>query len=322
MLREAFKIPPNYLKKIVYFDESKTPSKRLRPYLNVSIDGAYNEFNFNVRTYQDGFRDANQKDYDTIVLGDSQTFGIGVGGSETFSALLNGKALNTGCSGYNTIEEYQIAREVLEKYKPKRIILSFFSGNDPFENYKNRDLLEGGKKAQKRRQKPLEAAKSFLDANSAVYYSIKKLRDLPAVNDLLLKYRLVKNIPPDELEIFKTKDTQKKKLQFEITEYMILKIRSLALAHGADFWLLFIPDKLQVEADYWARYKAKYHFSDADFDLLGPNKRLNAFSIQNGIKFLDATPRLRAAKEAVYWKIDNHLNQAGHKAIADLLNEN
>lgn len=72
-----------------------------------------------------------------IVLGDSQVFGLGVEGDETFAAelaeLTGRPVLNAGVPTYGPPEYLALAAELLAARKPKTLVVTLNFLNDPFE---------------------------------------------------------------------------------------------------------------------------------------------------------------------------------------------
>jgi hypothetical protein len=82
-----------------------------------------------------------------LVLGDSYTWGYGVGDKEIFTEILedrmarDGRAcevLNTAVSGWGTDQEYLFLLNEGFEYSPDVVILAFFLANDPTNNWYNR----------------------------------------------------------------------------------------------------------------------------------------------------------------------------------------
>lgn len=75
-----------------------------------------------------------------LVLGDSFTWGYGVGDNEVFTNVLERQlagsyeVINTGVSGWGTDQEYLFLVNEGLRYSPDIVILAFFLMNDPVEN--------------------------------------------------------------------------------------------------------------------------------------------------------------------------------------------
>ena len=329
---------PAHMPPVVYFEPTQRPPKRLKQNADAVAHGAYREFHYRITTDAYGFRRTypfvnNEKTYSFAILGDSQSFGVGVNDDETFASLLaknlNASVLNTACPGYNTIEEFLTYQNRVKQFKPRHVLLFFFAGNDPYENYKNRRLYYEKPQIQTFAQKPQNAPdswweelKNFLAKHSAIYNSLIKLRQIPQINQFLYRYKLVNPTPPAELAIFKKDEDSQALAHWQMTEQMIINLRDEVEANGSKFWIVFIPDRYQVNKAHWQQWLSKYNLNAQDFDLTLPNRHLTAFSVKNGIHFEDTTEILTQMYNQgknVYWKIDSHLNVLGHKVIADFL---
>lgn len=94
-----------------------------------------------VRINRDGFRGAELPppgEGETIVLGDSQVFGLGVEEGETFSArlegrLAGGRVVNAGVPTYGPVEYQLLLEELAAKRRPKAVVLVINLANDLFE---------------------------------------------------------------------------------------------------------------------------------------------------------------------------------------------
>lgn len=334
LIQSALAIPSKYLKKIVYFDSARSPAKRIRPNLDLKVTGAYREFVFKVKSSAEGFRlTGGEGDFKTppiVVLGDSQTFGIGVDDEAAFSSVLRRQlalpVINTGCPGYNSYEELSLAKSVLEQssIQPKAIVLAFFAGNDPYENYKYLRSLQPAPKEKKSEGFSLGAIKNFLVQNSAIYNSLIRLRKFETVNNFFLKWNLAKEEKPGELEIFSVPAGGSESEHWQATKSALEQIKKLSDEKGIALYLLFIPDRYQVDTAYWNAWVQKYKLQADAYDLDRPNRLLEEFSRVQGIPFFDATPALREAQSqgvSTYWAIDNHLSAAGHAVIGKKLSD-
>ncbi|MEO1996527.1 MAG: GDSL-type esterase/lipase family protein [Planctomycetaceae bacterium] len=103
----------------------------------------------NSRGLRDDEHDLNRKEGTRrfLVLGDSYTWGYGVGDEEIFTEILedrmarDGRAcevINTAVSGWGTDQEYLFLLNEGFEYSPDVVILAFFLVNDPTNNWYNR----------------------------------------------------------------------------------------------------------------------------------------------------------------------------------------
>ncbi|MEC9340662.1 MAG: GDSL-type esterase/lipase family protein, partial [Pseudomonadota bacterium] len=76
-------------------------------------------------------------EFNDLIIGDSFTFGLGVTDGQTFVSRLNGaggRLRNAAVPGYATDQELLWLRELLGRYRPRRVILAVYLGNDFFDN--------------------------------------------------------------------------------------------------------------------------------------------------------------------------------------------
>src|SRR3970040_3194742 len=82
---------------------------------------------------------------------------------------------------------------------------------------------------------------------------------------------------------------------------------------------VLIPDSTQVESESRAAVE-KLLLGTPGFDIQYPNETFSRLLSARDIPYLDLTPifRMQAQSgEALYYPIDGHWNQAGHKLAAD-----
>jgi len=91
-------------------------------------------------------------DYDTtnvVLLGDSFTFGIGVGNEEVYSHILSGllgnrfKVINGGMSGWGIDSEIKWYYMTGSRYKPRYVVIQF-SANDPSDSFTGITKIRNG----------------------------------------------------------------------------------------------------------------------------------------------------------------------------------
>lgn len=87
---------------------------------------------------------------------------------------------------------------------------------------------------------------------------------------------------------------------------------------------MIIPDRYQVEDNYWAQWVQKYRLNENQYDRLAPNVHLKNFCERHHISYIDPTKNLRhqfSFGKHVYWPIDSHLNPLGHATIAKTISK-
>ncbi|MBI3315974.1 MAG: hypothetical protein HYZ87_03255 [Candidatus Omnitrophica bacterium] len=329
-----FQVPSSYLKRIVRVDPHADRPKRLEPNLNVRITGGYREFNYRLTSDANGFRNSpslssgSGGEGEVVFLGDSQTVGVGVDDAETYPSQVGRKmgvgVLNAACYGYSNLESERLLVEILRERSPRVVVLGFFAGNDPYENFAQAGFFSGVSGRASAGKSLWANLKDYLDAHSYIYNSFIRLRRYEFFNRFLYRLGLVNPALPGELVVFRKEADPKQGAFWRVTEEAITRMDEAVRQRGGRFVLLFLPDRFQVDALYWAGWKQKYRLNDGDFDREGPNRRMKGFAEQRGISFLDVTEKLRSEEEAgrhPYWVMDSHFSPHGNRVIAEALSD-
>lgn len=258
---------------------------------------------YTVRTNSRGLRD---KEYPyekpasifrVIILGDSQTFGAGgVDSAETFPKLLENsdshlQVINMGVPAYSTDQEYLSLQYEGVKYHPDVVVLAVFV-NDffiTFHSWDNSILLPKGY--------------FTLDHNDLKYH-------LPRASELRVwsrwSYicgaltrrfrRLTRSRSWQPAPEFNQAERE------EIFRHLLTGMHNICKSVGAEFMVVYIPFKSQKER----------HFLQ---DIIAEA------GLKDGFQTLDLTGLLFEADslQPAYISNDIHLNQRGHRVVAEAL---
>ncbi len=100
----------------------------------------HHDFNVTYQTGADGFRGRLRKSAQrTAIIGDSFTFGFGVGPGQAFTALLDAADRkhayrNFGVPSYSTDQEVLLIEQLLPRYRPGTVLLAVHLGDDLADN--------------------------------------------------------------------------------------------------------------------------------------------------------------------------------------------
>jgi lysophospholipase L1-like esterase len=109
---------------------------------------------------------------------------------------------------------------------------------------------------------------------------------------------------------------------FERLTSIVRDLRDEVEAAGVDFRVVVIPDRFQVNAGERAEVLALLGMTEAQFtDWDMPQRRLNGFFEEAGIRALDLLPAFREATEPTYAYDNTHWNVAGSSLAAARLAE-
>jgi hypothetical protein len=248
-----------------------------------------------------------------VALGDSFTFGFGVDQESTWVAQLANlsrrEIVNLGVQGYGP-QQYT---RTLEKYgtslHPKIVFYCLFTNDlkdsDQFDNWM-------------RHPSPRFSLETFLRNHSVLvnlYHRWRRSRtegsryvNLDEVGQSLSLRKLKEEIISDNRRV----PTAWPLIAREIDKASVASRQ----AH-ATFMLLYFPSKEEV---YWDAIKQKMKSLEALDDRVGQLKKITLqFCRSRQLICLDLTPALKKRanlKEKLYFSIDTHWNELGHKVVA------
>lgn len=257
-----------------------------------------------------------------LVLGDSFTYGVGVENHETFSARLEQldprlEVINTGVNGYGTAQELLLLRDEGLAFQPDLVLVAFF-WNDVVDSYRRRvaafalrdgslvypdplppDAVPGPRRTPLRRTllRHSRVYRFLSDQIKLVRYQVKAALGAPLEDAEPLR--------PAERE-------QAWRLTFALLD----EIARLAREAGAVPLIAVVPDQVQVEPS-----TAVIGIEPDDYQV---QERVLGFAAARDIPALDLLPGLRAARargQALYYRLDRHLNPLGHAETAELLHD-
>jgi lysophospholipase L1-like esterase len=198
-----------------------------------------------------------------LVLGDSQTFGYGVGQDDTFCAQLehllhdnghkNTRVLNGGVTAYGTFEEYWKLKRIIHEIKPHVVLEIVFvdnvlvpdGGNDLWNNHAT---LEKKKRAARNQEfvdetrlTRRQAKLAFLTKHSHLYNLLSAVKNNlfePSYTEQVRKYRLEKSQGPELASMWDT------------TRSLLVKMNQLAQdTCQAKFVIGYLPTLASLELD-------------------------------------------------------------------------
>lgn len=309
---------------------------------NVNSTHSLKEFDVSFKTNSYGLRDMEypektKKDYRVLVLGDSFTMGWGVEQVEVFTEVLendfmknkpydcNIEVLNGGVYGYGTVEELMFLEKKGLKLKPDLVFLSFFIGNDIFENldaYK-KFFDTNGERFPKRMSLTISMVR-FIRAHSMVYnFLMARFRNMKFFRNFYNTQTILFDAgePRDEIELYEKSRQDSINNYWNITKEIILKIKSICDDNHIKMVLLTIPSKAQVYKEQWADISGKLGITE-DSDIELPDKILENICKENGIyycRLLDMLQEAGKKDKDLYFKLDRHWKAPCHEIVGNYL---
>ncbi|HYB99314.1 MAG TPA: GDSL-type esterase/lipase family protein [Candidatus Limnocylindrales bacterium] len=295
---------------------------RLAP--NIDMPMTTPEYSVRIVTNSLGFRDEEpaadpQRDR-ILALGDSFTMGYGVERGSIFTDLLEknlgADVVNTGTGGYEIVHQVQVVEEYGRKLAPDAVVYVLYLGNDLAQNDEWQRSGDGTSLTSLVRQYPTRQPRQIklLQLARNLRYGMRMRHGeergewLPFEGYLALCAR--------EL-------TPAARADYDLSAALLAELRDRVAALDAPLLVVLLPYRSMVEPQARESLKAKVPDLDSAYDLTRPAREIGERLRALGIDFLDATPALdqahRSSGAALYFAVDGHLNEAGHRVLADLL---
>jgi lysophospholipase L1-like esterase len=316
---------------------------RMRP----GFDGLDSQFEFEVRerTNSLGLRDRElgpkpEGGLRILALGDSYAFGHGVELEETYAKRLEERlrgalgrsveVINAGVPAWSLLQELRFLEHQGLGLQPDMVLVGFYVGNDLVDSYNLFDAegrptlgVEGGQLVS-RKAREVETGlrgasrplRRWLAPRSHLYTLLRNRG-----SELLMRLGLRHVETP--CAFFRRGWTPKMDAQWSLTRKLLRELRDLSDRRGLALVILLIPTHHQVHEAQWQEYLKVFELDASAFDLERPQRLLTGFCAQARIDCVDVLPRLREAdaREPLYFRVDSHLNAAGHAMVADALAE-
>jgi hypothetical protein len=255
-----------------------------------------------------------------LFLGDSFTWGWGVGQGELFTDWLQRRLApdtaihNRGVNAYGTAQEYLLLRREMEKKSYDDVAVMFFN-NDPWDNGDGKsgrrpyfdldeDRLVARNLPAARLANPID---NFFKSHSRAFLFLNYR--LKVLQQLFEQRRKERESPPaDSSDLdFRTVGG------YPVTLRLLEEIGALCRRRGARPYIVYVPDVTELDAE-----RSHESLVRAVREMIGEISRVTS------IPLIDLTPGLREARRrglAVTFSRDEHWNPNGHRLVADLLLE-
>ncbi|MDD4939037.1 MAG: GDSL-type esterase/lipase family protein [Candidatus Omnitrophica bacterium] len=303
------------------------------------------DFNFNtkIKINSKGLRDY-EYSYDKpsnvfriLVLGDSFTAGLQVQMEDTYpkviERLLKNKnygnyryeVINSGVSGYNTIQEFEFLKEKGIKFKPDIVVIGFCMSNDIKDNYLGSlyTVIDGwlANRIKENTNYLFVNIKAFVRKYSRLYCFItNKIKESLVLKKMLIKMNVVvPDLLPDKLSLYSKHMSEEVKKEWEFTGRILRDIKKFADDNSIKLLVVTIPDQFQTEGFRWRLIMNQYKLIPEDYDIDNPQKTLIEICDKEDVMVLDLTEGLRKyadKKERLYIENEYHWNKYGHLCVA------
>ncbi len=309
---------PPYFESIQLYE--KHAFYKHRPIPGISGQSATSEYQYLTHHTKQGLRGF--QEFDTIkrgprilFLGDSFTYGVGVGTSKTFVELVNQRlnnveVANGGAAAYDTRSEIALLDAFGSAFRPDLVVLCFF-WNDLEGNLHN-DFPEYSSRDDCNRQDSLRNW-----AGDPMQIFAEQAPTIQATGKWRLQYLLDESIKGLRYSVFgirkRSIQTQEEKLAaLAKTEELLDVLRCKVSQIGATLAVVTIPDQQQVNPAVVTKNIAPLNFEVQEF--------MASYTNRHQLPHLDLEPLLfrdqQNFKGPLYYRYDRHLNEKGHSFVA------
>jgi hypothetical protein len=327
-------------------------------YPNLSGMVVSEEYSVRVDTNEFGYRQNLEKEftYSTLVIGDSFTEGWGVPEKYVYTQIYNldakEKLLNLGLHGSSPILYALQLKNIIQKWKPKKIIIQLFD-NDLDDNEKIEvfvDLNNDGTVASPKKRLLAvlfgESVYNFFkerilyrltakiikfmkkEPSPTLYYKVGKEPNIRTLSheESLKKYGNLKPLCAEinvkygnQFGFYKDFDTELWQIRLQKNKIYLEQIVSIAKQNQVELEFLYIPAK-----EFFAEGGILGNLTKREksiFDSANPHsKQIREVCTKHQLKcYFLSDSFLDKDSELYYFPFDAHLNQEGHQKLAEVL---
>ena len=255
-----------------------------------------------------------------IVLGDSFTFGFGVGDDETFVRRLDAspttvRCVNLAVPGYSTDQEVLQLEQTLANYNAISVLMVVYLGNDLIDNERRfpiqvpdaKPFFVGTPAGLELRNSPVPREKK-----SSVDPGFDLLETTGASPVLLRMGRLSITRPAAEWLLAKgdlsDRLGQVCASSLDLFDALVRRAHDRCASRHVDFHLVLLPGRSLVEEP--ATLSAKYQeFIRGEIVRRGHAAGIDVIDLREGLK----------GRKGLYFPNDGHLTRQGHQVVAEIL---
>lgn len=286
-------------------------------------------------------------EFRVMMVGDSFTLAAYVPFEESHHHLLEERlrkrfgdyvtVVNAGQGGSGTSQQLVYFKRKAAMYEPD-VVLLYFYPNDVEDNLlRGVHRWNGGRIAED--LQPVSKGfgaevREWLGIHSNLYVLFwKSVVRVEAVRGVMLRLGIIKSsyitsantIPLLHLQILRSPSANSPEIEsriadgWNITTTLIKELRKSSNEAGAEFHVVIIPYKEQVDETQFSKMLAMQGWNRSDIELERAQNTLKAFLDSEGIPYLDLLPALRSANRnnSLYFDVDVHWTKAGYGVAVD-----
>jgi len=302
---------------------------------NFESNFTHRDFTVKIKANSRGFRDE-EYDYQKPIskkrivgLGDSFTWGWGVEKNEIYleiaESLNSGiEILNMGHNGYGTGQEYLYFKKFGEKYSPDLVTIAFYENDVPNNATRRGPVFDIVNDELILTIIPMDHSledriKTFLVKYSHIFalinYGNQVIKE--KINSFERITIFEKKGKSRILPRYRRNVDEEMEEKWKIVERILLE---LYRASNKKLLVIYIPGRIQIEKD--RKIFEAYYADVENYDFDYPNKRLQRFTEQSGIYYLDLVEPFRKEyknNKELYFEHDGHWSKYGHRLAGEML---
>ncbi len=304
---------------------------RYRP--DVALTYHAPEFDMQVRTNPDGLRGPPVPPADdaatVLVIGDSFTFGWGVGDDQRYSDVIARRIeqaapgmrlrmVNAGHWMFTFDQQLVLMKQLVERYRPKVVLQGIYWMHiRSLFNHQLQRSADGELKAvsddkiRVTNQGVLKFRSDWLERpplnSQLVALGVREIlnRDLQAKAALWVDYMRPGQTPDEDLWI--------------LTEQLLGETARTLQASGIAYVPFLVPTSVELPGGNWRNVGWTGSTPPDGVDVTLPAARLAAIFSRARMTAINLAPRMQRRDSALYYPQDGHWTAAGHAAAAEIL---
>lgn len=256
------------------------------------------------------------------------------------------EVLNFGVGGMGTADEMKYYSQYAQKFHPDVVVLSFYLGNDLGDNgsyYNYKDAMLASKEVWDTvPQYGVSLQHSFLVRKDRIYRMSaiirlvdRVVRSSPQLNSFAIKLGLYRspvktefglNVPFSIYYYLDPLDAERAQ-HVKFSSDLLTNFKKQLDKDGVKFAVMFIPDGMTVNSNMLNAFKTNFpKLKDYNFNPPTPEEKLIA-GIDPSVKILNLRNTMEQAPENIKLymgeagNVGGHLNEDGHKVVADALSD-
>jgi len=265
-----------------------------------------------------------------LLMGDSYVEGKHVADDEVLTAVMRRlsaeegrplEVINLGVAGYGQGRELYLWDELGRELDPDLVILCVYvndlRNNLEREFWEMRDgLLVETKRPDPPGRRLAYPVRKFLAAHSHLYVLFLLAKEQHWSREMDLETEVAR-------DFFVWTGTEEAESGWRLTLALLEEFDRRVRESGAEFVVVAIPSKHQVDPALWAQYAALAGADPGAFDRGAYQQRLREWSRRTGVRLIDLFDEFvaRNVDNSFYYTIDGHWNPSGHALAAELILE-